>query len=285
MTTLANAGVVGAGVMGCDMTLTLAVFGYHVTLVDNDDKQLQAARTRIAESLQLYKMMRSEYRAVTSNEVLEKIRFTKDLSELRHAAVIVENIAEDMDAKKQLYGELDSIAGKDVLMGVNTSCIPIATIARQVSNPARVIGMHFMNPVPLKDVVEVIRSEFNDAEAIERTREFLKRIRKTAIVVNDSPGFVANRLSHLFMNEAACLVQEKVAAPAEIDLIFKKGYGHSMGPLETADLIGIDTVVRSLDVLHKNYNDPKFRSCNLLKSMVEEGLLGRKSGRGFYRYS
>jgi 3-hydroxybutyryl-CoA dehydrogenase len=278
-------GVIGAGIMGCDISINLAVFGFEVLLVDVDDHALEKSKDRISKSLQLYRMMREEYRQYSVDAILSKIFFTKQLDLLKDSETIVENISEDMDAKAQLYKKLNTILREDVLIGVNTSCIPIQKIASVIENPQRVVGMHFMNPVPMKDVVEVVRSRYNNQENINQAKSFLKSINKTAIVVNDSPGFVANRLSHLFMNEAACLVQEKVASPAEIDLLFKKGYGHSMGPLETADLIGIDTVVNSLGVLHQNFNDPKYLSCELLKTMMKDGLLGRKTGQGFYKYS
>ena len=198
--------------------------------------------------------------------------------------LVIENIIEDQKVKIELYKELDKICGTNTIYFVNTSCIPITKIASCVSKPENVIGVHFMNPVPLKEMVEVIKGYYTSETIIEKTKEFLKSIGKISVVVNDYPGFVANRLSHLFMNEAAFLVQDQVATPAEIDMIFKKGYGHKSGPLETADLIGLDTVVNSLAILYESYQDSKFRCCPLLKKMVDAGLLGRKSGKGFYNY-
>jgi 3-hydroxybutyryl-CoA dehydrogenase len=144
--------------------------------------------------------------------------------------------------------------------------------------------MHFMNPVYLKELVELVRGFHTSEATIEAAKAMLSGVGKTAVLVNDFPGFVANRLSHLFMNEAAFIIQDRVAAAREVDAIFKRGYGHSMGPLETADLIGLDTVVNSLDILYDSYQDPKFRCCPLLRKMVDAGLLGKKSGEGFYKY-
>ncbi|WP_242655185.1 3-hydroxyacyl-CoA dehydrogenase family protein [Clostridium cellulovorans] len=168
---------------------------------------------------------------------------------------------------------------------VNTSCISITKIASLTKRPDKVIGTHFMNPVHIKTAVEAIKGFYTSEETIEKTKELLSKMGKEMIIVNDLPGFVSNRISHLFMNEAAFVVQDQVAAPAEVDAIFKKCYGHVMGPLETADLIGLDTVVDSLEVLYESYQDPKFKCCPLLKKMVDANLKGRKTGKGFYDYT
>jgi 3-hydroxybutyryl-CoA dehydrogenase len=167
---------------------------------------------------------------------------------------------------------------------VNTSCISITKIGAITKRPDRVVGTHFMNPVPMMKAVEVIKGFYTSEKTIQRTKDLLTSLNKEGIVVNDFPGFVSNRISHLMMNEAAFIVQDQVADIKTVDEIFKKCYSHKMGPLETADLIGIDTVVESLQVLYDSYQDPKFRCCPLLKKMVDAGLLGRKSGRGFYEY-
>jgi 3-hydroxybutyryl-CoA dehydrogenase len=183
-----------------------------------------------------------------------------------------------------VYRALDALCPPEVCFGVNTSCISITRVAGFTQRPDRVIGMHFMNPVYLKTSIEIIRGYHTSEQTIQAARNLLRQLGKDAILVNDYPGFVSNRISHLFMNEAAFVVQDQVATPHEVDAIFKKCYGHTMGPLETADLIGLDTVVHSLDVLYESYQDSKFRCCPLLRKMVHAGLLGVKSGKGFYEY-
>src|SRR6185436_18337484 len=168
--------------------------------------------------------------------------------------------------------------------GANTSCISITQIASVTRRPANIVGIHLMNPVHLKPTVEVIRGFHTSEGAMDTLLQLFSRLNKQAIVVEDLPGFVSNRISHLFMNEAAFVLQDNVASAEQIDLIFKKCFGHKMGPLETADLIGLDTVMLSLDVLHESFRDPKFRCCPLLRKLVHAGHLGRKTGRGFHAY-
>ena len=242
-------------------------------------------KKRLTKSLRMVKMIRKQKVEVSQTEIFARIRLRMDYEGFEQADMVFENITENFEKKKIVYNELQSICKPEVLYGVNTSCISITRIAAQTCHPAKVIGTHFMNPVPLNPMVEVIRG-FHTAPATEEIMlTFLKNINKEIVVVGDMPGFVSNRLSHLLMNEAAYLIQEKVATPAEVDLIFKKGYGHSMGPLETADLIGLDTVANTLDMLYDSYLDQKFCCCPLIRQMVSEGLLGQKSGRGFYEYT
>lgn len=276
--------IIGAGVMGTGVAFDLASYGYSVVLKDIDKIILDESVDNINKDFKLYKMIKKEFKGLTIDDILNKINFTLNNDDIKDADLIVENIIEDWDKKKELYSELNKVCKAKVVYAVNTSCISITQIAALVKNPRNVIGVHFMNPVPLKEVVETIKGYHTSEETIEFMKCFLKSINKTAVVVNDFPGFVANRLSHLFMNEAAFLVQDGVASPAQIDMIFKKGYGHKMGPLETADLIGLDTVVDSLEILYKSYQDSKFRCCPLLRKMVNAGLLGRKTGKGFYDY-
>jgi 3-hydroxybutyryl-CoA dehydrogenase len=278
-------GVIGAGVMGGDVALNLSCFGYNVILVDISDELLQKAKEKIEQGFRMAKMFNPDFKTVDLNNVLDNITFSTDYGLISDAEIIIENVTENLEVKAEVYNKIQKYCGQEPLICVNTSCISITKIASLLTNPKNVIGMHFMNPVPLKKLVEVVKGFHTSPEAVEYSNDFLKSIKKVPVVVNDSPGFVANRLSHLFMNEAAFLVQENVASPKEIDKIFKSGYGHTMGPLETADLIGLDTVVNSLDVLYNNFKDPKFRCCPLLKKMVDAGLLGKKSGEGFYNYN
>jgi len=276
--------IVGAGVMGSDVALNFSAFGYEVILKDIDQNILIKAKNKMENDFRMYKMMNSEFRKLEFKEIINNIHFTLDYSTFNDVDLVVENIVEDFTLKEKVYKELEKHCPSKVIYAVNTSCLPITKIASVLKRKEKVVGVHFMNPVPLKKMVEVVKGFHTSKETIDSIKSILSEIKKTSIVVNDSPGFVANRLSHLFMNEAAFLVQENIASPKEIDMIFKKGYGHAMGPLETADLIGLDTVMNSLEVLYENFQDIKFRCCPLLRKMVDAGLLGKKSGEGFYNY-
>lgn len=279
-----SAAIVGAGAMGTDTAFDIASYGYHVILKDIDLGALENAKRRIKENFNLVKMTKKDFCCPSLEDIMSRITFTLDYSGFDSIDIIIENIVENWDAKKDEYKRLRDVCNTDMIFAINTSCVPITKIAALLPAPQRVIGVHFMNPVPLIKLVEVVRGYHTSSDTEMELLAFLKSLGKNPIVVNDSPGFVSNRLSHLFMNEAAYLVQENVASPKEIDTIFKQGYGHKMGPLETADLIGIDTVVNSLDILYTCFQDSKFRCCPLLKKMADAGLLGRKSGRGFYDY-
>lgn len=280
-----NIAVIGAGTMGCDVALDLASYDFQIILKDISDEAIKTAKDTIKNNLRTFKMLKKEMKGLTMDLVLSHIHFQTDYSNFNAIDLVIENVTEDWETKRKVYEELRSVCKNDVYYAVNTSCISITKIASLLPRPDRVIGMHFMNPVPLKPMVEVVRGYHTSVETGQVAIDFLKSIGKQPVLVNDFPGFVANRLSHLFMNEAAFLIQDGVALPEEVDTIFKQGYGHKMGPLETADLIGLDTVVQSLDILYESYQDPKFRCCPLLKKMVDAGLFGRKSGKGFYEYS
>lgn len=276
--------VIGAGVMGTDVALNLSCYDYSIILKDISNNALEKAKNNIIKNFRMYKMMKKEFKELSLDFIQSKIEFTTSYSGFDSVDLVIENVNEDLDIKERVYNDLRERCSKKTFFAINTSCISITKIASYLPNPGNVIGMHFMNPVPLKQLVEVIRGYHTTKETEEHLTKFLKRIEKKPVVVNDYSGFVANRLSHLFMNEAAFLVQDGVAEPIQIDMIFKQGYGHKMGPLETADLIGLDTVVNSLNILYENYQDMKFRCCPLLKKMIDAGLLGKKSGKGFYDY-
>ncbi|MCL4151134.1 UNVERIFIED_CONTAM: hypothetical protein GTU68_002724 [Idotea baltica] len=276
--------ILGAGVMGSGIALDLASFGYEVILKDINQSILDTSRQKITEDFRMLQMLKSGFKELRIEDILDRINFTTDYANFDNVELVIENVSEDWNTKSQVYQELREVCDEDVLFGVNTSCISITKVASLVQNPAKVIGMHFMNPAPLKELVELIRGYHTTIETIDQIKSFLKTINKGAVVAEDMPGFIANRLSHLFMNEAAFLIQDQVGTAQDIDLLFRKGYGHAMGPLETADLIGLDTVVNSLDVLYESYQDSKFRCCPLLRKMVAAGLKGKKSGEGFYKY-
>tara|TARA_B100001964_G_C14175896_1_gene573802 strand:- start:507 stop:1442 length:936 start_codon:yes stop_codon:yes gene_type:complete len=278
-----SVGVIGAGVMGTGVAQNFSQAGFKVILLDINADILIRAEGKINRDLRLYQMFHRDIK-IDSSEVLERICFTKDYNLLKDVDFVVENVFENLTVKETAYEKLNTICSNDCIIAANTSCIPITRIAALTDHPDKVIGIHFMNPVPMKKTVEVIRGYHTTDKTVEITEKLLKRIGKDSIIVNDLPGFVSNRLSHLFMNEAAFVVQDGVATPRQVDEIFKKCYEHKMGPLATADLIGLDTVVNSLDILFDNYKDPKFKCCPLLRKMVHAGLLGRKTKEGFFKY-
>lgn len=283
---MASIVVVGAGVMGSDVALDCACAGHRVALHDTSAAALAAAEDALPAKLRRYKLMAPRLKSCDPIEVAGRIRYAADWQNADVAAAdwVIENVSEDWQTKQSVYRQLRELCREDTRFAANTSCISITKIAALMPRSEQVIGMHLMNPVPLKPVAEVVRGWHTSDDTVLAAKALLKSLNKNAIVVNDSPGFVSNRLSHLFMNEAAFLVQDGVAEPADIDAVFKQGYGHKMGPLETADLIGIDTVVDSLSVLYQSYQDPKFRCCPLLQKMADAGETGCKSGKGFYTY-
>jgi len=279
-----NVGVVGAGVMGVGIAQSLAQSEFRVLLVDLNDEILERARRQIKANLRLHSLLKKAAAAPRADVVIDRITFSADSQILEEADFLIENVVEKWEIKRRLYQQMDAICCDRTIFAANTSAIPITRIASATRRPAKVLGMHFMNPVPLKRTVEVIRGYHTAEETIEAARNLLARMEKDCIIVNDSPGFVSNRVLMLMVNEAIFLVHERVAAAAEVDRIFKECFGHKMGPLETADLIGLDTVLLSLEVLYESFSDSKYRPCPLLKQMVDAGLYGRKSGVGFYSY-
>lgn len=278
-------GVVGAGTMGTGLAIDLVLHGINVVLVDQTMEILERSHKEILKNIRFAPLVNKSLPRVSTEEALEKLHLVTDLAAVSNCDFIIENVPENIKIKEEVYRSLDAICPAHVYFGVNTSCISITRIASFTQRPESVVGIHFMNPVYLKSCVEAIRGFHTSEECVQATQTLLKQLGKDAVIVNDYPGFVSNRISHLFMNEAAFVVQDQVASPKEVDEIFIKCYGHTMGPLQTADLIGLDTVVQSLDVLYQSYQDPKFRCCPLLRKMVDAGLLGQKSGEGFYEYS
>ena len=277
-------GVIGAGVIGTGVAQDLAQTGHDVVLLDVSPNILDNARTVIRNNIRFQTLFAKDKKSKNPNEILERINFTTDTSSLKEVDFVIENVTEKWDVKKEVYAALDQICSEGTIFGANTSAIPITRIASLTKRPSSVIGIHFMNPVPLKSTVEVIPGFHTSEETLERTRTLLAGMGKEWIVVKDSPGFVSNRVLMLTINEAIFLVYEQVATAEEIDRLFTTSFGHKMGPLATADLIGLDTVLHSLEVLYEAYADSKYRACPLLRKMVDAGLYGRKSGQGFYKY-
>ena len=275
-------GVVGAGVMGIGVAQSLAQSEYKALLIDLNHEILERARRQIEENLRFQALFKKVAAAPRADVVMDRITFSPDCRVLEEADFLIENVVEKWEIKRPLYQQVDSICPGRTIFAANTSAIPITRIASATKRPAKVLGMHFMNPAPLKRMVEVIRGYHTAEETIEAARNLLIKMGKECIIVNDSPGFVSNRVLMLTINEAIFLVHERVASAAEVDRIFKECFGHKMGPLETADLIGLDTILLSLEVLYESFSDSKYRPCPLLKQMVDAGLYGLKSGGGFY---
>jgi len=277
-------GVIGAGVMGRGIAQDLAQTGHEVVLVDISDDILLSAKKEIHQTVRFNSFLNKTEGNINPDEVVAKINFTKDYQALSDVDFLIENAVEKWEVKEPIYKLIDEVCREDVVFAVNTSAISITRVGGITNRPDKVVGMHFMNPVPMKRTVEVIRGYHTSEESIQTAKDFLGGLDKKAVVVNDMPGFVSNRVLMLTVNEAIFLVQDQVAEPGDIDTIFKECFGHKMGPLETADLIGLDTILYSLDVLYDSYDDSKYRPCPLLKKMVSAKLFGRKNGQGFYKY-
>lgn len=285
MAVLGVVGVVGAGVMGRGLAQDLGQHGYKVHLIDVDDGILEDAKRSIRQSLRAQLLQGGLSRKGESTDtVLGRIHTSTDLETLADADFVIENVTEKWDIKKTIYPVLDRICPAHAVFAANTSAISITRIASLTERPDRVLGMHFMNPVPMKKMVEVIRGFHTSDDTLSIAQQLLQGFGKECVVVSDSPGFVSNRVLMLTVNEAAFLVHDRVAEPADVDKIFRDCFGHTMGPLATADLIGLDTILYSIEVLYESFNDGKYRPCPLLKKMVDAGLHGRKNGQGFYAY-
>lgn len=278
-------GVVGAGVMGSSLAQTLAQNGHQVILVDVSNQVLEQVKTDFIKNIRLQMMFSKEVSNEDPQTVLDRVDFGTNPLKLQEADFVVENVTEKWEIKADVFKKLDDICPTETIFASDTSAIPISRLANLTKRPERVIGLHFMNPVSLKPCVEMIKGIHTSIQTIKRTQQLLKQMKKEWILVNDSPGFVSNRVLMLTINEAIFLVEEKVASAKDIDQVFKSCFSNKMGPLETADLIGLDTILLSLEVLYDHLKADKFSPCPLLINMVEKGELGRKSGKGFFNYT
>jgi 3-hydroxybutyryl-CoA dehydrogenase len=272
--------VIGAGVIGCGVAQILATARFKVILVDESLEKASASKNRILRDL-YYSRLHSK--GEPPKAIADRI-IPSPLEAIRDAIFVVENVSEIWERKLEVYQALDGICNAETLFAANTSAFPITKLAAATTRPERVIGVHFMNPVPLKPVVELIRGERTSSATVKATQALLERLGKRWVIVKDVPGFVTNRVLMIMINESIRLVEQRAATPENVDMLFRECFSHEMGPLETADLIGLDTILNTLQVLQDEYGDSKYQASPLLQEKVRRGELGRKTGFGFFSY-
>jgi 3-hydroxybutyryl-CoA dehydrogenase len=276
--------VVGSGTMGNGIAQVFAQRGHSVILRDLDQAILDRARKQLEKSLSRL-MEKETISNADKASTLARIKPVTDLKEIAAADFVIEAVVEDVGAKMQLFHELDEICKRDTILASNTSSISITRLGSATNRPEKVIGMHFMNPVPVMPLVEVIRGQATTDQTLRTVVQLARALGKTPVEVNDYPGFVSNRVLMPMINEAIFAVYEGVASPEAIDQVMKLGMNHPMGPLTLADFIGLDVCLAIMQVLQEGFGDPKYRPCPLLRRMVAAGWLGRKTGRGFFTYA
>ncbi|MBO0429919.1 3-hydroxybutyryl-CoA dehydrogenase [Vagococcus fluvialis] len=275
--------VIGSGQMGNGIAQVCAQAGYDVYLNDMKQEFAEKGLANIVKNLtrDVEKGRKTEEE---KQAVLDRITLSTDKKDAVNTQLVIEAAVENFEIKKAIFKELDEIVGEDVILSTNTSSLPITDLAAVVSKPERFIGMHFMNPVPVMKLVEIIRGVQTNDETYQAIHDLTLEMNKVPVEVNDSYGFVSNRVLMPMINEAAFTLYQSVATPEAIDQVMELGMNHPMGPLKLADFIGLDTCLSIMQVLYEGFNDPKYRPCPLLKKYVAAGYLGKKSGRGFYKY-
>jgi 3-hydroxybutyryl-CoA dehydrogenase len=279
-----NIGVIGAGTMGHGIVQVFAQAGYNVKLNDVSIEFIKKGMTRIEGNLSR-SVDKGRVTEDQKKQALSKINPALDLSDFRDRDLVVEAALEKIEVKSDIFRKLDKICSKESILASNTSSIPITQLAALVSNPSRVVGMHFFNPVPVMKLVEIVSALQTSKETVSKIQEVSSNLGKTAVIVKDSAGFISNRILCPMINEAIFSLEEGIASREDIDTVMKLGMSHPMGPLELADFVGLDIVLDVLEVLYREFQDSKYRASPLLRRMVQAGYLGRKSGRGFYEYN
>ncbi len=275
--------VVGSGLMGSGIAAQCAVAGYFVTLEDLSEELLRKGELHLRRALE-GEVRRGRLTPTDVSAALGRIATAIGLRRADAAGIVIEAVPEQLELKRALFRELEAVASPQALLVSNTSSLPITALGHGLADPGRLVGIHFFNPVLSMELVEIIPGHRTRPESLERAREFARSLGKTVVASRDSPGFVTSRAVAVLLNEAVWMLYEGVATREDIDTAYTKGFHHPMGPLALLDLIGLDTALAILDVLWDRFHDPKYRACPLLRTMVEAGALGRKSGEGFYAY-